>query len=115
RGLAVQSCPIGNPFEVLQFVSWSIVLIYILTGPVFRTSLLGSFCAVLAGLLSVGSLLVPSWDQPYPAGALFGGDAWVEAHAAIALFSYGLFGMLAVTSVMYLLQNYGLKHKRTTG
>lgn len=115
RGLAVQSCPIGNPFEVLQFVSWSTVLIYILTGPVFRTSLLGSFCGTLAVLLSLGSFFVPGWDRPYPPGGLFGGDPWVEAHAALALFSYGLFGMLAVTSAMYLLQNYGLKQKRTTG
>ncbi len=115
RGMSVQSCPIGNPFEVLQFISWSIILIYILTGPVFRMSLLGSFSASLAAVLGLISFAIPSWDKPYTPGRLFGGDPWIEAHASIALFSYGLFAMLALTSVMYLLQNYGLKRKRTKG
>ena len=37
---------------------------------------------------------------------------WIEAHASIALFSYGVFAMLALTSAMYLLQTYGLQHRR---
>ena len=114
RGLEVQSCPIGNPFEVLQFISWSMILIYILTGPMFRMSLLGSFSATAAAVLGLSSFVVPGGDAAYEPG-LFGGNPWVETHAALALFSYGLFGMLAVTSGMYLLQNYGLKQKRTKG
>lgn len=115
RGLAVHSCPIGNPFEMLQFVSWSTMLIYLLTGTVFRLSLLGGFTAVMAVSLSVLSFLGPSWDHPYEAGGLFGGNPWIEAHASIALLSYGFFGMLAVSSAMYLLQHFGLKTKRTKG
>lgn len=115
RGLEVHSCPIGNPFEVLQFISWSMILIYILTGPMFRMSLLGSFSATVAAVLGLTSFAVPGWDAAYGPGRLFGGDPWVETHAALALFSYGLFGMLAVTSGMYLLQNHGLKQKRTKG
>lgn len=115
RGLQVESCPIGNPFEVLQFISWSILLIFIVTGTVFRLSLLGSFSALMAGLLSLVSFFVPAWDRAYPAGGLFGGNPWTEGHAAIGLLSYGFFGMLAVTSAMYLLQHFGLKTKRNRG
>lgn len=115
RGLHVESCPIGNPFEVLQFISWSTVLIYLITGTVFRLSLLGGFSSLMAGLVSLLSFLAPQWDRPYPPGGLFGGDPWIESHASIALLSYGLFGMLAVTSAMYLLQHFGLKTKRNQG
>jgi ABC-type uncharacterized transport system permease subunit len=115
RGLEVHSCPIGNPFEMLQFISWSTMLIYLLTGTVFRLSLLGGFTVVMAGALSLLSFLGPSWDHAYPAGGLFGGNPWIEAHASIALLSYGFFGMLAVSSAMYLLQHFGLKTKRTKG
>ncbi|MDP0499929.1 MAG: cytochrome c biogenesis protein CcsA [Verrucomicrobiota bacterium JB022] len=110
RGFAVGACPIGNPYEVLQFISWSIILVYLLAGPIFRLSLLGSVSATLAALLSVLGLIVPGWDHPTP-GKLFG-DPWIEMHAALALMSYGIFGLLAVTSGLYLAQNYGLKSKR---
>ncbi|MFP4541433.1 MAG: inner membrane protein YpjD [Opitutales bacterium] len=113
RGLSIGGCPIGNPFEVLQFISWSTIAVYFLAGSVFRLSLLGGFCASVATLLSVVSFAVPGGDRPY-AGPLFGDSAWVEAHAALALFSYGVFGLLAATAAMYLLQDYGLKHKRFT-
>ena len=110
RGIAIGSCPIGNPFEVLQFVSWSIMVVFLVLGSVFRMSLLGTFCATLAMVLNVISHLVPAWDRPHPAG-IFGGNPWIEAHASMALFSYGVFGLLAVTGIMYLLQNHSLKQK----
>ena len=47
--------------------------------------------------------------------AAFGGNAWVEFHAALALFSYGVFALLALTSIMYLLQTYSLKRKHLHG
>ena len=114
RGMASQSCPVGNPFEVLQFVSWSTMLVYFLTGTLFRTTLLGTFCASLAVLLNVVSLILPGADAMRRTG-LFGGNPWIEAHASLALFSYGVFGLLAMTSTMYLLQHYGLKRKRFEG
>ncbi len=114
RGLAVKGCPIGNLFEVLQFVSWSTIVVYFITGSVFRMSLLGSFCATLAMLLSVFSFAIPGGDAARRSD-LFGGNPWIETHAALALFSYGVFGLLAATSAMYLLQHYGLEHKRFAG
>ena len=40
---------------------------------------------------------------------------WVALHAALALFSYGVFALLALASGMYLLQTYSLKHKHLHG
>jgi len=114
RGAAIQACPLGNLFEVAQFIAWSLVLLYFLIGPIFRVSLLGFFTALLATFLSGGVFLIPGADAPYPPG-LFGGDPWIELHAALAIFSYGMFGVLALVSVMFLIQQHGLKHKRFNG
>lgn len=114
RGRAVHGCPLGNTFELLQFTAWSAATLYLVIGPTFRLSLLGYGTALLSAGLSLSALLVPSWDAALRKHA-FGGNAWIEFHAALALFSYGVFGLLALVSTMYLARNYGLKSKRVGG
>ncbi len=114
RGLAVGGCPLGNTFEVVQFVAWSAMVVYFFVGTTFRVSLLGLFTAGYAASLAFVSLLVPSWDL-VRGQRIFGNNPWIELHAALAVFSYGVFGLLALMSVMHLLQNWSLKHKRLTG
>ncbi len=114
RGRAAGGCPIGNTFEILQFTTWSATALYFIVGPVFRLSLLGYFTAVFSAATSITSLVVPSWDAVRRAGQ-FGGGAWIEFHAALALFSYGVFGLLALTSVMYLLQWFSIKRQQMGG
>jgi ABC-type uncharacterized transport system permease subunit len=114
RGLAVGGCPLGNTFEIVQFVAWSAMALYFFVGPTFRGSLLGLFTAGYAGSLALISLLIPAWDQVHR-HRIFGQNPWIELHAALAVFSYGVFGLLALTSVMHLLQNWSLKHKRLDG
>lgn len=114
RGAEIKACPLGNSFEIAQFISWSLVLLFFIIGPAFKLRLLGFFTAGLAALLSGIALLVPDWDQPYPAG-IFGGNPWIELHAALAIFSYGVFAILALVSVMFLIQQRGLKKKQFKG
>ena len=114
RGQATHSCPIGNTFEVLQFVAWSSSLLYLFVGPVFRTSLFGFFSAGMAMLLGLGSLIVPAWDTAERLRP-FGTDPVVALHASLALFSYGVFALLCLTSLMYLLRHRDLRRKRLDG
>jgi HemX protein len=114
RGHAVKGCPIGNLFEIFQFTAWSAISLYLVVGATFRLSLLGYFTAGLSTVLTLVSLAMPAWDATRHVAA-FGGHAWVEFHAALALFSYGVFALLALTSAMYLLQTYSLKHKHLHG
>jgi len=114
RGLKTSSCPLGNPFEIIQFITWTAILLYLVIGPAFRMSLLGFFSAGLAAGLGILSLLIPEWDRVYETGS-YGINPWIETHASMALFSYGVFATLALTSAMYLVQNYGLKQKRSKG
>ena len=114
RGLAVKGCPIGNMFEIFQFTAWSAISLYLVIGATFRLSLLGYFTSCLSAVLTLVSLATPGWDATHRINA-FGNTAWVELHAALALFSYGVFALLALASGMYLLQTYSLKHKQLHG
>lgn len=113
-GMQAGSCPIRNLFEILQFVSWSIIVVYLFTGQVFRLSLFGTGSATLAALIGLVALFVP--DKSITSEASFlGSDPRIEAHAALALLSYGIFGLVAVLSALYLLQNFSLKRKKHAG
>lgn len=114
RGRAVHGCPLGNAFEMVQFTAWSAMTLYLVVGVTFRSSVLGYLASALVALLSLVSLAIPAWDATRRSG-IFGGNPWIEFHAALALFSYGVFGLLAVTSLMYLLRNYSLKSKHLGG
>ena len=114
RGLAVKGCPLGNTFEIFQFTAWSAISLYLIVGPTFRLSLLGLFTSLLSAALTSVSLAIPAWDATRRIGA-FGGNPWIEFHAALALFSYGVFALLALTSVMFLLQVFSLKKQHLRG
>ena len=114
RGAEIKGCPLGNIFEISQFIAWSLVLLYFIIGPAFKLRLLGFFTAGLAGFLSSTALLIHAWDAPYPPG-IFGGNPWIELHAALAMFSYAMFAIVALVSVMFLIQQHGLKKKQFKG
>lgn len=113
RGMATGGCPLGNQFEIVQFVAWSAMVLYFIVGPAFRVSLLGLFTAGYAAILATISLSIPQWDAVRNARIF--PNPWIEFHAALAVFSYGVFGLLALTSIMHLLQNWALKQKRLDG
>ena len=114
RGLAAGGCPLGNTFEIVQFVAWSAMVLYFFVGTAFRVSLLGLFTAGYAATLALASLLIPAWDASR-SERIFGSNPWIELHAALAVFSYGVFGLLALTSILYLFRNYSLKSKHLGG
>jgi ABC-type uncharacterized transport system permease subunit len=114
RGHASGSCPLNNQFEITQFMGWSATLLYLVIGPAFRLSLLGFFTSAIVAIISLVSLMIPGWDATQTT-SIFGSDPWIKAHASLATFSYGVMGILAITSAMQLLQNYSLKKKRMRG
>ena len=114
RGLINGGCPLGNKFEIVQFLVWSATALFLVVGSAFRLSLLGFFTSGLVALLAIVSLLVPGWDSAQRF-SLFSENPWIEVHAAIGMFSYGAFGLLALTSVMFILQDHSLKRKAFGG
>lgn len=114
RGLVNGGCPLGNKFEIVQFLVWSATALFLVVGPAFRLSLLGFFTSGLVAVLAIVSLLIPEWDSAQRS-SLFSENPWIEVHAAIGMFSYGAFGLLALTSVMFILQDHSLRQKQFGG
>ena len=114
RGRAVGGCPLGNQFEIYQFIAWSAITLYLVVGVTFRNSLLGYFTSCLAAALTAISLAIPAWDATQRVH-IFGANPWIELHAALAVFSYGVFGLLSLTSIMFLFRNHSLKSKHLGG
>ncbi len=114
RGRAVAGCPLGNQFEIFQFTAWSAITLYLVVGVTFRNSLLGYLTSSLAAALTLVSLAIPSWDALQRVH-IFGNNPWIELHAALAVFSYGVFALLSLTSLLFLLRNHALKTKNPGG
>jgi ABC-type uncharacterized transport system permease subunit len=114
RGHAAGGCPLGNQFEIFQFTAWSAITLYLVVGVTFRSSVLGFFTSCLGAALTVVSLSIPAWDAVRRTH-IFGGNPWIELHAALAIFSYGVFGLLALTSGLFLLRHFSLKSKNLGG
>ena len=102
RGRAIGGCPLGNTFELFQFTAWSAISLYLVIGVAFRSSVLGYFTASLAASLTLLSLAIPAWDSGRRM-RFFGHNPWIELHAALALFSYGVFALLALTGMRVVL------------
>jgi ABC-type uncharacterized transport system permease subunit len=106
RGEMIRRCPLTNPFEVLMFLNWSMLLLYLLVGPAYRLSLLGAFTTPLVFVLQVTAFLMPidhiviTTQPPSP---------WLEMHAALSIISYGAFALAGVAGVMFLVQERQLK------
>jgi HemX protein len=83
-------------------------------GVTFRSSILGYFSSSLGAALTLVSLSIPAWDAVRRTH-IFGGNPWIELHAALAIFSYGVFGLMALTSGLFLLRHFSLKSKHLGG
>ena len=117
RGMDTHACPLGNGMEMIQFIAWSFVLTYLLIRFIFQLHLLGLFTTGMATLLSIVALACPVLDKPYWTESGYEGlfsNPWIELHAAVAVFSYGVFGLLAMVAVMYLLQHAAFRKKQTS-
>jgi HemX protein len=111
RGQLQHRCPITSLYEVLVFLSWSMVLLYFLLGKSFRLSLLGVFIAPLVSGFQIiglaGFLLEGKSDGGLdPTKEM---DAWLEIHASVSLISFGAFALAGVAGLMFLVQDRQLK------
>jgi len=114
RGRALNACPLTNLFEVLIFLSWSMVLLYFVVGTAYRLSLLGVFTSPLAFMLQFFALIAPLDSPPGPRARSVA-QPWLETHAALSIVAYGAFALACVAGIMYLVQERQLKTHRLRG
>jgi ABC-type uncharacterized transport system permease subunit len=110
RGLRLDACPVNNIYEATTFLLWALVVACLAVGLLPRLKFLGAFASPV--LFAVGVFaLMPSLDPPHGPKPDF--SNWLTSmHAATILLSYGAFGLGAVASAMFLMQQHDLKfHK----
>tara|TARA_R110002096_G_scaffold34468_5_gene98415 strand:- start:1504 stop:2274 length:771 start_codon:yes stop_codon:yes gene_type:complete len=108
RGELHGRCPITNGSEVLVFISWSVVIMYLVLGRAFRLSLLGVFSMPMVFLFQSFAIFNLMTNDPgaRPPETL---DPWLEMHAAMSLLAYGAFGLAGIAGVMDLVLDRQLK------
>ncbi len=110
RGLSLNRCPIHNLYEAISFVIWWIVAAYLVLGLWGRLRFLGAFTSPV--LLVMGTFaLMPGLDRA-PGARAEAALPWTSLHGALALLSYGAFGLAAVAAIMYLTQEHNLKFNK---
>ena len=116
RGLEISGCPLGNSLERIQFITWSLILTFLILRILWKLNLLGSLCSGMAAVFGITSLSKGELDHPYWLDSTYHrlfSDPWIELHASIAIFSYGIFALLAIVSSMYLIQRKALLSKKS--
>jgi ABC-type uncharacterized transport system permease subunit len=108
RGHAIGRCPITSRFEVLVFMTWSMVLIYLVIGSTYRLSLMGVFTAPVASGLLFLAVSLPA-DEAAPIKIKV--NPWLEAHTSSLMVACGAFALACVAGVMYLIQEQQLKRR----
>jgi len=109
RGNAIGRCPITNSFEVLVFMTWSMVLIYLVIGSGYRLSLMGAFTAPVASiLLFIAVALSPS----EPVAQKIAVNPWLEAHTSFSMVACGAFALACIAGAMFLVQEQQLKTRQ---
>lgn len=106
RGEAVQRCPLTTLPDVLVFLSWSIVVFYLLIGSSYRLSLLGAFTSPIVFFFQMTALFLPVRAGE---GVELPVSFWLELHAALSVVAYGAFALAFVAGIMYLVQERQLK------
>lgn len=108
-GKLLGRCPLTNLSEILIFLSWSLVLIYMIVGGVYRVSLMGAFTGPLGLLLAVLGL----WMRGPVEKVVSLGKAnfWLELHGAFAIIAHGAFALAGVSAVMFLVMQGLLKRR----
>lgn len=109
RASQIHRCPLTNPFEVMMFITWALVLCYLTFGMTWRVSFLGPFALPLIIAFCIFGLF-PGLDRGR-AEELQRSVA-LSLHASLSLLAYGVWALAGVTGAMYMLQERQLKTHR---
>jgi len=109
RGFSLERCPVNNLFEATMFVTWTMVMAYLVFGIWSKIRFLGAFASPILFAIGVFALM-PSLDVRGTKPEFTGG--LVSLHATLILLSYGAFGLSSIAGIMYVTQEHDLKfHK----
>jgi len=97
--------------EALVFKSWLLVAGYLLIQLKYRLSVLGAIIAPLAFLMSLAAFAFGSGSGEIPPELK---TVWLPLHVTVAFLGNAAFALACGVSLIYLLQERHLKHKKMT-
>jgi len=97
--------------EALLFYSWLMVGIYLLIHLRYRLTVLGGIIAPLAVLMTLAAFAVGKNAGDIPPGLE---SFWLPVHVTLAFLGNAFFGLAFAVSLVYVLQERHLKHKKMT-
>jgi cytochrome c-type biogenesis protein CcsB len=97
--------------EALLFKSWLLVGLYLLIQLKFRLTVLGGIVAPLAFLMCLAVFAFGRGGGEIPPGLE---SAWLPVHVTLAFLGNAVFALAFGVSLIYLLQERHLKHKKMT-
>jgi cytochrome c-type biogenesis protein CcsB len=97
--------------EALLFKSWLMVAGYLLIQLKYSLTVLGGIIAPLAFLMSLAGIAFGSGSGEIPPDLK---TFWLPLHVTLAFLGNAVFALAFGVSLMYLLQEHHLKHKRMT-
>jgi cytochrome c-type biogenesis protein CcsB len=122
-GFVVQSAALGAHFfqagypnltqfrEALSLYSWLMVAGYLLVQFKYRLTILGSIIAPLAFLMTLAAFAFGTGNEELPPGLK---TYWLPIHVTLAFLGNAAFALAFAVSLIYLLQEHHLKHKKLT-
>ena len=97
--------------EALSFYSWLMVAGYLLVQLKYRLTVLGSIIAPLAFLMTLAAFAFGANGGELPPGLK---TFWLPVHVTLAFLGNAAFALAFGVSLIYLLQEHHLKHKKMT-
>ncbi len=95
--------------EALSFYSWLMVAVFLIVQLQYRLTVLGSFIAPLAFLMSLAAVAFGSGSGELPEELK---TYWLPIHVTLAFLGNAVFALAFGVSFIYLFQEYQLKHKK---
>jgi len=95
--------------EALSLYSWLLVAGFLLVQLKYRLSVLGSIIAPLATLMTLAAFAFGTGPEELPPGLK---TYWLPVHVTLAFLGNAAFALAFGVSLIYLLQEYHLKHKK---
>jgi ABC-type transport system involved in cytochrome c biogenesis permease subunit len=112
RGLVTGRCPVVGGQEMSAFLSWSLVVCYIVAQRWYRTAALRAFVFPIVFVLATVATLVPSapskpQDLSEPLVRVL-----LPVHAGLIMLAYAAFFISFGAGLMYIIQERELRNKR---
>ena len=97
--------------EALTYYSWLMVAGFLVVQLKYRLTILGSIIAPLASIMTLAAFAFGAGPEELPAGLK---SYWLAIHVSLAFLGNAAFALAFGVSVIYLLQERHLKHKKMT-